>query len=158
MSKRRKSNRAKGADIIKQRRQRELQYNRTHEYLVEDGVVNEDVKQKILDEIRDKYKDDPAEVLKKNRDITQLIDSAKVHNDTLKVSKVKASWENSRIKIAFANMGYTIDEAADEIGVSEMDLLNPNNWNGDVFRSGNKSWKFKFASDYDESPWLRINV
>lgn len=49
------------------------------------------------------------------------------------------------IKRLLTNAGYSVEEAAEELGVTEEDILNTNNWKGDKFSHGSKTWQFTFT-------------
>ena len=51
-----------------------------------------------------------------------------------------------KIERMFANAGYSLEEAARELEVSEAELLDTSNWSGEEFTS--KKGKFKFRFDY----------
>lgn len=53
--------------------------------------------------------------------------------------------ESSKITRLLANAGYSAEEAAMELGVSESDILNTSNWSGDVFSSGGAAYLVKFT-------------
>ena len=54
---------------------------------------------------------------------------------------------DSKIEKAIINTGYTPDELAAEMGIDVMDLLDENNWDGDIFKLGNRTWNFEFKYD-----------
>ena len=54
---------------------------------------------------------------------------------------------NSKIEKAIINTGYTPDELAAEMGIDVMDLLDEDNWDGDIFRLGDRTWNFEFKYD-----------
>ena len=49
--------------------------------------------------------------------------------------------EENKIEKLLTNAGYTAEELAEETGVSEKDILNPNNWNAGVFMG---QWQLEF--------------
>lgn len=52
---------------------------------------------------------------------------------------------NTKVSTLLANAGYSIEEAAAELGVSESDILDSGNWYGDVLTIGAASWTVKFT-------------
>ena len=54
---------------------------------------------------------------------------------------------NSKIEKAIINTGYTPDELAAEMGIDVMDLLDEDNWDGDIFKLGDRTWNFEFKYD-----------
>ena len=52
------------------------------------------------------------------------------------------------------NAGYSPEEAAAELGVSESDIMNTKNWSGDVFTFAGLSYQFKFG--YTGSMFTKI--
>lgn len=58
--------------------------------------------------------------------------------------------EKNKISKMFTNAGYSTADVASEYGISEAELLDPNNWLGDVFTSiGGKTLTFKFTYQGD---------
>lgn len=53
--------------------------------------------------------------------------------------------QSSKITRLLANAGYSSEEAAMELGVNEIDILNTSNWSGDVFSFGGVSYLVKFT-------------
>lgn len=56
--------------------------------------------------------------------------------------------EEDKISRYFTNMGYSLGEVADQLGLGfdELDeLLEESNWDRDVFSYGGKSWRFAFT-------------
>ena len=48
-------------------------------------------------------------------------------------------------RMFFINAGYSIEEAAEELGVDEAMLLDPNNWDGSVVNINGKKYKVSFT-------------
>ena len=57
----------------------------------------------------------------------------------------KRSGDEQAIRTMIANMGYTPGQLAKEYGLRVSDLLNPNNWLGDVLTIGNKQYRLTFS-------------
>lgn len=53
--------------------------------------------------------------------------------------------QSSKVSRVLANAGYSVEEAAAELGVTETDILNSGNWSGDVLTIGATSWTLKFT-------------
>lgn len=60
--------------------------------------------------------------------------------------------ENKTERMAL-NMGYSTQELADMIGVTEEDILNRKNWEGDTFSLGGNIWIFTFK--YNGLPFVK---
>ena len=54
---------------------------------------------------------------------------------------------DSKIEKAIINTGYTPEELAAEMGIDVMDLLDEDNWDGDIFKLGDRTWNFEFKYD-----------
>ena len=54
---------------------------------------------------------------------------------------------DSKIEKAIINTGYTPDELAAEMGIDVDDLLDEDNWDGDIFKLGDRTWNFEFRYD-----------
>lgn len=54
---------------------------------------------------------------------------------------------DSKIQKAIINTGYTPDELAAEMGINVDDLLDEANWDGDIFKLGDRTWNFEFRYD-----------
>lgn len=64
----------------------------------------------------------------------------------------------SKVEMMFANAGTSALIEAEYLGVEEADLLNDNNWSGDVFtdpQSG-RSWRYTFNYFGSEASWEEI--
>ena len=57
----------------------------------------------------------------------------------------KRSGDEQAIRTMIANMGYTPGQLAKEYRLRVSDLLNPNNWLGDVLAIGNKQYRLTFS-------------
>ena len=56
----------------------------------------------------------------------------------------KRSGDEQAIRTMIANMGYTPGQLAKEYGLRVSDLINPNNWNGDILTIGGIQYKLSF--------------
>ena len=54
---------------------------------------------------------------------------------------------DSKIQKAIINTGYTPEELAAEMGINVDDLLDEDNWDGDIFKLGDRTWNFEFKYD-----------
>ena len=57
----------------------------------------------------------------------------------------KRSGDEQAIRTMIANMGYTPGQLAKEYGLKVSDLIDPNNWLGDVLTIGNKQYRLTFS-------------
>ena len=57
----------------------------------------------------------------------------------------KRSGDEQAIRTMIANMGYTPGQLAKEHGLRVSDLLNPNNWLGDILTIGNIKYRLTFS-------------
>lgn len=121
------------------------------DYLIKDGVVNTENMNNLLKDLAKKYEFDPVGHKEAVELLNQNIDMNRISGHNLKVSEYLSSLSSGNIERMFANAGYSLREAADEIGVSEMDLLSEENWSGNKLTINGKSWEFKFQ--YDDSVW-----
>jgi hypothetical protein len=62
--------------------------------------------------------------------------------------------QGSRVERLLANAGYSLEEAAEELNITEADLLDANNWSGDIFKYAGISYQVKFT--YTGSLFTRI--
>ena len=68
-------------------------------------------------------------------------------NPRISEKTLRSMLSNSKIEKAIINTGYTPDELAVEMGINVMDLLDEDNWDGDIFKLGNRTWNFEFRYD-----------
>ena len=57
----------------------------------------------------------------------------------------KRSGDEQAIRTMIANMGYTPGQLAKEYGLRVSDIIDPNNWLGDVLTIGNKQYRLTFT-------------
>lgn len=74
-------------------------------------------------------------------DLKAKIDSYHLNNKKLTVSGFSSLYEKDRISKIIVASGYSVEELADEINVSEDELLNPDNWDGSIFLG---KWELDF--------------
>lgn len=53
--------------------------------------------------------------------------------------------QEGKIERLLANAGYSTEELAAEFELSEKELLNPDNWEGNIFTAGAAQYEFKFS-------------
>lgn len=97
--------------------------------------------QKFKDAImaNDTYTADEKETL--INDLNARIHNAHKLGKKLTTSGFMGMQESDKIERLLTNAGYTADELANEIGVTEQDILDSNNWAGDIFMG---AWKLSF--------------
>ena len=68
-------------------------------------------------------------------------------NPRISEKTLRSMLAGSKIEKAIINTGYTPDELAAEMGIDVMDLLDEDNWDGDIFKLGDRTWNFEFRYD-----------
>lgn len=68
-------------------------------------------------------------------------------NPRISEKTLRSMLAGSKIEKAIINTGYTPDELATEMGIDVMDLLDEDNWDGDIFKLGDRTWNFEFRYD-----------
>lgn len=68
-------------------------------------------------------------------------------NPRISEKTLRSMLADSKIEKAIINTGYTPDELAAEMGINVMDLLDEDNWDGDIFKLGDRTWNFEFRYD-----------
>lgn len=68
-------------------------------------------------------------------------------NPRISEKTLRSMLSGSKIEKAIINTGYTAEELAAEMGITADDLLDENNWDGDIFKLGNRTWTFEFKYD-----------
>lgn len=58
---------------------------------------------------------------------------------------IRKGKDDSKIKKFLANAGYSPEDMAYELKVDEEEILNPNNWNNDMFTFNGRIWQFNFT-------------
>lgn len=97
--------------------------------------------QQLIDQIEARTDLSKAEKVALEADVHAYVDSYHLRNKKLTVNGFWSHYENDKITRMLTNAGYTAQNLADEIGVSEEDVLNADNWNGDIFMG---VWHFSF--------------
>lgn len=65
--------------------------------------------------------------------------------------------QQSKIARMFINAGYTVEQAAEEVGVSVDTLINEKNWDGSIFTVPKTGAMWHFVFNYNkESVWERM--
>ena len=110
------------------------------------GKIYEDRLNTILDTIEDPIDRIEVEALVKARSKNKV---------ELKSRTLKSIMEEDRRTKMFINAGYnSLDEAAAEIGVNAIDLINEKNWNGTAFKKPGTNIFYMFnVSNYHGSAW-----
>ena len=68
-------------------------------------------------------------------------------NPRISEKTLRSMLAGSKIEKAIINTGYTPEELAAEMGIDVMDLLDEDNWDGDIFKLGDRTWNFEFRYD-----------
>lgn len=63
----------------------------------------------------------------------------------LTIDGVIAAAQKSNIATMIMNTGYSVEEAAEELGVSESELLDESNWAGNTFKPASKAFIFTYT-------------
>ena len=66
-------------------------------------------------------------------DVDAYVESAHRQGRKLTTNGLEARYVESGIERLLTNAGYTVDEFADEVGVSVGDVMNPGNWSNGLF-------------------------
>ena len=90
----------------------------------------------------------------KNALLAQIKDAI-YENRKLTVRSAESMMAVTKVEKFIINLGYEVGDLAEELKVSETDLLNPNNWSNDTFSVSGKSWKFKFK--YEGTAYYEVN-
>ena len=103
------------------------------------GKVYEDKLKKLRNSLSDL--NDQAEL--------DLLIENQLHKKNPRISEktLRSMLAGSKIEKAIINTGYTPDELAAEMGINVMDLLDEDNWDGDIFKLGDRTWNFEFRYD-----------
>lgn len=103
------------------------------------GKVYEDKLKRLRDSLSDPNDQDELDLLIEN----QLYKK----NPRISEKTLRSMLANSKIEKVIINTGYTPDELAAEMGINVMDLLDEDNWDGDIFKLGDRTWTFEFKYD-----------
>lgn len=103
------------------------------------GKVYKDKLKRLRDSLSDPYDQYELDLLIEN----QLYKK----NPRISEKTLRSMLAGSKIEKAIINTGYTPDELAAEMGIDVMDLLDEDNWDGDIFKLGDRTWNFEFRYD-----------
>lgn len=78
------------------------------------------------------------------------VKEAKESGKTMRTTGFFGRMAEDRISRMFANAGTDVATEAQRLGVTEAQLLDPNNWNGDVFTDPNTGRSYLFTFSYWE--------
>ena len=95
----------------------------------------------LLEQINNNPELTEAEKITLSNDLMAYVDQAHMAGKKLTVNGFWSRYETDKISRMLVNAGYTPEELAKEIGVNEEDVLNPENWNKDIFMG---SWQLSF--------------
>lgn len=109
------------------------------------GKVNKKNLEKFKDEIKANTSLTTAEKQGLIADVNIISKQRAKEGRRLTTTGFFGELENSRITRMLANAGYSAEEAAQELGVSETDILNTKNWKNDTFTIGGISYLVKFT-------------
>lgn len=95
----------------------------------------------LIDEINARTDLSRAQKTTLINDLKAYVDAYHKSNKKLTVNGFFAHYEDDKINRLLTNAGYTADELADELGVTEDEVLDPNNWSGGIFMG---MWELDF--------------
>lgn len=108
------------------------------------GVISKNSKKNVDELIKQiQARDDlsSSEKVTLINDVHAYVDAYHGQKQKLTTSGFFAHYETDKISRLLTNAGYTADELAQELGVSEEDVLNSKNWNKDIFMG---MWQLDF--------------
>lgn len=82
-------------------------------------------------------------------DLDNLIRQRSKNGQKMTTTGFEGYEAETRVERFFVNAGYSVSEAAETLGVSEEELYDENNWQGNVLTVGGQSYEVKF--NYTES-------
>lgn len=97
--------------------------------------------QALVDQINSNVNYSEAEKITLVNDLYSYVDQAHLAKKKMTVNGFWARYETDKISRMLTNAGYTAQELADEIGVTEEEVMNAENWNKDIFMG---SWQLTF--------------
>ena len=108
------------------------------------GVISTNSKKNVNNlieqiNLNDKYTEDEKITL--INDLQAYVDQAHMAKKKLTVNGFFARYETDKISRMLVNAGYTPEELAEEIGVTQEEVMNPDNWNKGVFMG---QWELSF--------------
>lgn len=108
------------------------------------GTLNKKNIQAFKDEINNSKKYSAAEKRALIADLNIIIKQRQKSNRKLTTTGFVGEIEDKAISRMFANAGYSAEEAARELGVTEAEILDKRNWSGETFTLGSVAYQFKF--------------
>ena len=109
------------------------------------GKINKKNVEKFKDEIRNDNSLTTAEKQGFIADLNIMTKQRMAEGRKLTTTGFYGELSSSKINRLLANAGYSVEEAAMELGLNEGDILNAGNWSGDVFTFGGVSYLVKFT-------------
>lgn len=109
------------------------------------GKINKKNVQKFKDQIKADTSLTTAEKQGFIADLNIMTKQRMAEGRKLTTTGFYGELQSSKVTRLLANAGYSSEEAAMELGISETDILNTSNWNGDVFSFGGASYLIKFT-------------
>ena len=109
------------------------------------GKINKKNVEKFKDEIRNDNSLTTAEKQGFIADLNIMTKQRMAEGRKLTTTGFYGELSSSKINRLLANAGYSVEEAAMELGINEGDILNAGNWSGDVFTFGGVSYLVKFT-------------
>ena len=103
------------------------------------GKVYEDKLKRLRNSLTDPNEQDELDLIIEN----QLYKK----NPRISEKTLRSMLADSKIQKAIINTGYTPEELAAEMGINADDLLDEDNWDGDIFKLGDRTWNFEFKYD-----------
>ena len=103
------------------------------------GKVYEDKLKRLRNSLTDPNEQDELDLIIEN----QLYKK----NPRISEKTLRSMLADSKIEKAIINTGYSVDELAAEMGINVADLLDEANWDGDIFKLGDRTWNFEFKYD-----------
>ena len=108
------------------------------------GVISTNSKKNVknlVDQINANDSLTEEEKLTLVNDLYSYVDQAHLAGKKMTVNGFWARYEENKINRMLTNAGYTAEELAKEIGVSEEDIMKAENWNKGVFMG---TWELSF--------------
>lgn len=108
------------------------------------GVISSNSKQNVenlIQAIQERTDLSSSEKITLTNDVRAYVDAYHQSHKKLTVNGFFAHYESDKINRMLTNAGYTAQELADELGISEEEVLNKANWEKDVFMG---MWQLDF--------------
>lgn len=97
--------------------------------------------EELINKIESRVDLSRAEKTTLENDLRAYVDTYHKNHKKLTENGFWAHYDEDKISRMLTNAGYTAQELADELGVSEEDVLNSENWNKDIFMG---QWQLNF--------------